>query len=468
MALFDDTPKPTVTHVPVDVGTPRIEPEIYRGIAVDTQYVPSSSLLTWVEGSNWTVEYFSQALDIHSEPNPLSLNTSPLYQQYRRIRKMELKVTTPINFQPDEVTRTMEVRGSGIAYPFLVPNKGDMFIGDIGDGRLGLFTITLATRATILKDSLYTIDFIMQTELNKDLLTNLEEKTIEEFHFSRDSLRRGCGPFITQPEFDRNARYATLKQELIDRYLIDFYSRQHSTLLVPDQLRTTYDHFLVKAVLEMIGSHESMTVRRIREMNVSAEPVMSQPTIWDAIVRRSPYHLNGTTQRVHTVLTSYFRGRPTLQAIGVTGIRALVFPIDTPTDVDAYHTGRAFRDTVGLPLDPGRPRRHTSGAPVSQEERDLIWFQPTEVTESTTAWQLPPDIHPVTHDDYYVLSQAFYEREPTQMSKLELLIDNAINSRSLNYDQLDALLEHVWEWDNLERFYYYPLLWVLLTIGMYN
>lgn len=468
MALFDEVPEPTVTPPPVTVDKPRIEPEVFRGIAVDTQYVPSSSLLTWVEGSNWTVEYFSQALDLHSEPKPLSVNTGAIYQQYRRIRNMELKVTTPISFQPDDVTRTMEVRGSGITYPFLVPNKGDMFIGDVGDGRLGLFTITMATRATILKDSLYTIDFIMQTELNKDLLTNLEEKTIEEYHFSRDSLRRGCGPFITRPEFNRHERYSRLRQELIDRYLVDFYSRQHSTLLVPDQLRTTYDHFLVKAVLEMIGSQENPTVRRIREMNVTAEPVMEQPSIWDAVIRRSPYHLNGSTQRIHTLLTTYFRGRPTLQAIGVTGITRLVFPMDAPTDVDAYHNGRAFRNTVGFALDEGRPRRHISGTPLTQATRNLIWFQPTELTDSTTAWQLPPDIHPVTRDDYYVLSQAFYDNDTTAMSKLELLTGNALNSRNINYDQLDALLEYIWEWDNLERFYYYPLVWVLLTIGMYN
>jgi hypothetical protein len=152
----------------------------------------------------------------------------------------------------------------------------------------------------------------------------------------------------------------------------------------------------------------------------------------------------------------------------VTGIRSLVFPIDSPTDVDAYHNGRAFRDVVGISLDEGRPRRGGSMTPGDQSVRNLIWFQPTELTDSTTPWQLPPDIHPVTADDYYVLSQAFYDKDTTAMSKLELLIDHAVSARTLNYDQLDGLLNYVWEWDNLERFYYYPLVWVLLTIGMYN
>lgn len=461
MALFNETPDEPVT--PPSPITPKIESKFFDGITVDTSYVPSSALLTWIEGSNWRVEYFSQVLGADNEPTPLDIHREAAYQQYRRIRDMDLKVTQPISFSQDSSTNVMTVTGAGMTYPFLVPNKGDMFIADVGDGRVGLFTVTQATRATILRDSVYSIEYTMTRELDRTHMDDLESKTIEEFHYSQASLISGCGPFVTEADKVRGEDYAKLRCELLSMYLTDFFSYEHNTLLVPDQLNQTYDHFLTRFFNRTIGTDEDKRVRRVRELNVSAEPIMGQPTIWDAVMRLDDMRLFGVPREAHCVSTAYFRGRPTLQAIGYTGIPRLVFPKGPSSDVDSFYDMEHTRRPIGIPFHEGRPRRPT-GEYVSQAVRNPLWFQAGE-PNSGDPWRVPPDIHPVVHDEHYVLSRAFYEENPAEQSKLEQLVMQALKGEPLNLPQLDALLVSVREWDNLERFYYYPLLFVLLQLG---
>jgi hypothetical protein len=462
MALFEEEGKPAPP--PVQTVRPHIQPPKFDGITIDTSYVPASALLTWTSGSNWTINYYSQFLGRDNEPTPLALEREPAYQQYKLIRNMVLKVTTPISFVEDDVTRIMEVTGAGITYPFLVPNYGDMFVADIGDGRVGVFTVTRATRATILRDSVYNIEYKLVRELVPEISADLERKTIQTFNYSHDSLVAGCGPFVTEEEECISADLQALFREMVSRYLTDFFSFEHSTLLVPDQMKKTYDHFTTRAVLMILDSALDNRIRRIREMNISAEPVMRHPTLWDAVVRQDRSRLSGASQRAHLVTTSHFKGRMTLQALGYTGIDRVVFPIDVPTDVDSQYDKEniASQRPAGLPFREGRPRRPLGGPYVPQADRDNPWFRATPMASGIPPWQLPPDIHPVVIDDYYVLSAAFYTENEPQQSKLELLLWQLLNGESVNKEQLRGCLKHALAWDNLERYYYYPLAFVLL------
>lgn len=461
MSLFneDDAPEP---QAPAPAVRPKIQPEEYKGITIDTRYTPSSALLTWVEGSNWTVDYYSQVLDANQEPTPQATDRDPIYQQYKLIKGMDLKVTSPLSFNQDPTTNVMSVEGSGITYPFLVPNQGDMFIANIGDGRVGIFAVSSSTRATILRDSVYTIEYKMVSEVNQTRISDFERKTIQTFHYSKHSLVMGCGPFVTEQAKSRTDDFRQHYGELVSRYLTDFISNERMTLLVPDQIKPAYDHFVVRAVLQMIDTSQDIRIRRIRELNIMAESIMTQPTIWDAIVRRDHQRLHGACTKAQLVSTNHFKGRPLMQGLGYSGITRVVYPIDAPTDVDAQYKGKQTRLPVGLPYAEGRPRRPLEGEYVPQAERNALWFQTTPLLAEIPPWRLPPDIHPVVKDDYYVLSEAFYTDDKANQSKLEMLTLQAISGEAINTEQLAHVLTLAYDWDNLERFYYYPILFMLL------
>lgn len=469
MALFGEadnrTPEDQEETPKVETRKPSyIEPEFFKGITIDTDYVPRSSMLQWLEGSLYVTDYYSQFLGKHSEPMPLSIDRSPTYQQYREIKSMELKVTSPISFSPDPTTRVMEVRGAGITLPFLVPNVGDMFVADVGDGRVGLFTVIEATRATILKDSVYNIEFVMQDEFTQQYRDDLQRKTIESFHFSRESLISGCGPFVTEKEYVRAIDYKKLREELVSRYLSDFYSRQYTTLLVPGQQLTTYDHFVVKVVRESLSTTDNPLMRRVRELPVGGERIMQTPTLWDAVVRHEPHRLIDAIKNIHLVRTNLFGGRPVMQTISYTGIQRIVFPVMNPDDVDSHHTHRAYRHLVGVELAEGKPRGYRPEITPPQETRNLPWFKPHNEVSDTPAERLPA-LYPVVKDDYYVLSQSFYEPETGVRSCLEILTQQVIDAKPISHPHLEQVLRDIWEWDDVERFYYYPLVWLILKYG---
>ena len=60
-----------------------------------------------------------------------------------------------------------------------------------------------------------------------------------------------------------------------------------------------------------------------------------------------------------------------------------------------------------------------------------------------------------------MLSEHFYTESSTQ-SRLELLVRQHINREDLNMDALRSVISSSLDWDNLERFYYHPLLIALI------
>ncbi|AEH03528.1 virion structural protein [Pseudomonas phage PhiPA3] len=468
MSLFVEEEEPLPKNPEVDPVVPKARPDTFRGIAVDTKFIPRSSMLRWINGANWTGTYFAQKLDETQEPTPLALHRQPPYQQYIRINGINIKVNQTLDISQDERIRTFSVTATGHTYPGLTANYGDMWVADVGDGRIGLFTVTSARRETFLRDSTYAIELKMVSFLTPQQMEDLERKTILTYYWSASALGAGCNPYVTEQQQEDSKNFAALRSEIIRRYITDFYSKEHSTFLVPDQLAKTYDHFVTKAMLMMVDTQTDGRMRLVKLLNVMSEPVMSQPTVWDALVRQDSGRFCDNTERAHLVNTRISRWRPELQAIGFSGIARFVFPIDAPTDVDSQYDGEDRARPEGIPFHEGRPRRPEPGPWRSQEERDLEWFKrkPQQLVDVATAWKTPSDIKPVVVDDYYVFSQSFYYQTPVTQSKLEQLAWQMINNEPLNVDSLRAVTKCCLGWDNLERFYYHPVLIALLKYAV--
>lgn len=461
MALFPETKPKEQTEevVPVKV---KHAPDTYKGIAIDTKYIPKSSLLQWINGSNWRVTYFSQVLNETQEPTALAINREPAYQQYRKISGMDIKVSQALDISQDDRIRTFSVTGSGHTYPFLVPNVGDMFIANIGDGTLGLFTITSARRETFLKDSVYSVEWKMVSKLSKEQSDNLELKSILTYYYSSSSLLSGCGPFVTEQEQEDAKSFSYYIKELTRRFLNDFYSYEHGTFLVPDQQVKVYDHFVTKAMLKIVSISEYPLMQKVKLLNVMSEPIMKRDTIWDALLHCDVNRMCFSTQRVQLVSTKISRWRAELQAIGYTGIPRFVYPIEPPFDVDSKYGGKDDVTPWGIEYSEGKPRNPLHKH-KTQLERDLEWFK---FNPSSDGFNKLPILHPVAKDNFYVLSENFYADVGYKQSRLEQLVKQHVNNEPIDKDSLRSVLKCCLEWDNLERFYYYPILIILLKANL--
>lgn len=438
-----------------------VAPEV-RNQVVDSRYVPSTALLTHVEGASWTVDFYSQVLDQDNETSDLQLSQKAVYQQYKLVRHLELKVTTPLSYQQQDADRNSMIAGSATVYGGLIPNQGDIFLADCGDGRVGVFTITRTEKKAVFKDAVYAVDYVMRDYLTKQYKDDLARKVVKDTTFVRDFIYYGQNPVMATSEFEQVSQLGTGYKKLLTQYLVDFFNTEYQTLILPDQVDVTYDPFFVTSFLSTLDNTDHPLIMKVRALNTDCSVRFKENNLWTCLIGQDGEMLDLCWQKGG--LTSYqtFDESPLFDGIYYSGVQQVVFPAEASTlkHVDGQYQ---YAD----PLVPGRLL-------VGQQRfKDLSRvFVQTELKgfhiapEDATGVAALPDIHLVNREDFYVLSRAFYENDPAGFSKLEKLLWDMLTGEAIDKTVLLYLVRTSKNWNNLERFYYVPMLMMLIKVGL--
>lgn len=446
---------PVQTAAPIQATTPQ-----YRGVTVDSRVTPLRQLLQHVEGSSWTVQYYSQIVDRDTPLQHHAIDGHPVYQQYSLIHNFELKVTRSLDPVQDSESKGFDVMGSATVIPGLVPNVGDTFLADIGDGREGIFAVTASERKTHLKDSYYVIEYQLRkySDRDEELRQDLARKVIQEFHFVKDYLQHGQNPIITSDLYQSRAQLLDAYQDLLGHYFHDFFSDEYQMVLVPDQKKPTFDPYLQAALLDMVTTSDHPVMRRIKRTTMHHTGAARSGNVWEALMRGDSARLLSGFERVAVARSVHFANYPEHSGIFFSGIHQLIYPIDRRTDVDA-----------GYQLDRKVPVGNHSTITVGGHRFDnierLMDSRPLAGFTYGTNDAIPailPDIAPVTQDDYYVFTEAFYRRGGKFNSRLEMLANQLIYGQPVDRSVLLHLARAALRWPNVERYYYIPVLFALL------
>lgn len=451
MPIVDPDDSAAVVEQP---NTVRIAAPEYRGVVVDTRYQPAKALLTNVEGSSWTVNYYSQVLDDDSAIVGQSVGRNAIYQQYKLIQRFEFKVTTPLTANQEDDTKAFTYTGAANVYPHVIPNIGDMFIADIGDGREGIFRITTSERKSVFKDTVHSVEYQMVDYATPMRLTDLNEKVVQSLTFVKDFLLHGQNPLVVEEDYNNLLSLQGWYQDLITKYFKWFTSKEFQTLLVPGQPTPTYDSFATKAIVSFFDTREAPELRQLRQLNVSGDDAMESTSIWDALVKRDRRLLRHGHKQAGLVLARSFERNPMLEGVYWSGVQYVVYPKDPERSVDFEYRARP-KNVLDEALQP-----------VATQIRSLQDL----VAENTLFHGLPyseaPVIHDVLDDDYYVFSQLFYEVAATGQSKLELCVQDYLDGKALDRRVLLALCQTCHGWGGLERFYYIPIVLILVRAAI--
>ena len=231
-----------------DIITPITHPEesqrAHLEEVIDTEFLAANALLAHVEGSEWTVNYYNQVMTDGSEANPQALSQDAVHQQYRLVVGMGIKVTSEISQQQNSEDGSFTVTGAATTLPGLTPITGDMFTADVGDGRVGLFTITSSQRMSMLRDTVYGIEYRMTNFLTAETEHDLSEKVVETRYFNKDYLLNGEDPFLSTSDHNLEEELTKNYYSLLEYYMQLFSSREFRTLLLPTEsgeLTSAYD-----------------------------------------------------------------------------------------------------------------------------------------------------------------------------------------------------------------------------------
>lgn len=478
--------KPTAPAiVPQKILRPDATPPGYQGAIVDTRYTPLSQLLQYIEGSSWRVDYWSQILDQSNEPVAQQLDRDPVYQQYRKISNYELKLQGDLSRQQNPETRGWDVTGTAIMYPFLVPQVGDMFVADVGDGNAGVFTVTSSTPRNYLKQTCYEINFTLVDYASPQRMDDLKRKTIQEYFFQKDFLKYGQNPLLSAESVQDHGDMRKHLSQLMSLYFARFFSQEYQTLLMPCQQFPAYDPFLTKFVLDLFEVGDHPILPKIKLLNCDGDQAMDNFTFWDLLRTCDPFLKMGLAEEMWLVRTSVFNKWPAFRSVYVTGIPYIVYPKGCRRDVDSMYQPRyvpAGRNVVGgeeyvppsttvvldfiqaldavtADINSGILDLDYDAEPLDDEiYRHLGYEDGQDVGVKL--------IYAVARDNYYVLSQDFYQGNTNQQSELEMMVEALIKGDPLDVNKLITLCQSVPNWGPLEKFYYIPVLFVLLKVAI--
>lgn len=416
---------------------------------VDTKYDPLSSLLTYIEGSYWEVDYYSQVITKDSALAGQDVGQSAIYQQYKVIRGFELRVVNALSWIQDSASKSTSATGSAHVHSLVIPNQGDMFLADAGDGREGVFQITMSERKGLLKDSVYFIEYqlIYFSDTNTNRRADLDSKVVQEFHYSKDFLHYGQNPLLVTSEFEAVNKLKSKYSELINHYFRWFFSSEFKTLIIPGQDVVTYDHFLVEFMSSILNTTDNYSVRFMRRLNVDDDHYLKEPQIWSAILNKDLLALKTGNQKMGLVSTRLFSADPMLEGIRYTGVRNVVYP-SLPQTVYAVQYAirhKTLSETILTSV-------NTRGGNLEEIIYDTVLNMEGGSVQA---------LKPVLVDDYYVLSQSFYE-DTVGKSLMEILLLNYFEDKTNNAVDVLNLTNSYENWGGLERFYYIPILLVLI------
>lgn len=275
----------------------RALPAEYKSEIIESRYVPQTSLLSMVPGTPTRTIYYRQYLGSSEEQISFQPESIQTYQSYTRVNNLIIKVDNGngnFNFIPESAQVTHQL--TGYVLFDLVPNKGDLFIKDIGGGKAGLYTITEQPEIrTIQADKVYYIEATLEAVMTQSIQNNLDQKTIKTLYYSKESAVNGGNAVLTEDDFQMNKQLNDLKFAIMDELLSRHYYAAEDTVIIPnadnDRL---YDPYLARFLSQVIPANEIAPRNKIRTLDVQywvAGTRMQEPmTVWDMFYRNDFSH----------------------------------------------------------------------------------------------------------------------------------------------------------------------------------
>ena len=433
-----------------------------KPIAVDTKYEPRTNLLQYVSGARWIVNYYKQLKTSEEASEAFDADRPIPYQQYTKIENFEIRVSQPLTQSIDETNMVTTVTGQGLVYPSIVPDNGDTFLADVGDGRTGLFNIQNVIQKSYLKDTVYEIEYALMRWVDHNILKELDSKVVQTFHYERAYADYGANPKLDSKQHGLFKKLTQWQSRIGRFYFDNFYSHEYDTFLVPVPGMVVYDPYIVEFIRRLWTTEDIPELRYLKVYNRDSSNNILIKTIWDSILTNDLYSLANVKTKFGVIPRRLF-------TTGLSGLAGITYSrlqyIYHPITVKDPLLGKYEIPNVGkLDFSKTTYDDFPSGRMLTLELQRLpgLGFVHPDLQQ-----HLPiPDAKKFGTYDTYVLSPAFYQRDKANMSKIERMLMASLEEDTVDAEELLPILEKCIDWPDLERFYYIPLLVALCRTAL--
>ena len=426
----------------------------YVGNTVDSRLQSVNTISTYIQGSRRIVDYYSQILGRDDAASTHSDDALHIHKQYRLIRGLPVILSNEMTgSQNSGANRSFELIEQG-AVPFeITPREGDIIVADVGDGREMQFTVTSTERTSIYPEAYTDITYRGVRILNEDIRGEIDSRTIETLYYHVDMQRTGLKALLTREQSDIRTKLSNIAHALSQRYLRDFLSTKYGTLILPGQGMVTYDPYVARFVKSITDSRLYPEIHKLNLMSMFGDEVAADGTLWDLLLEGDLTQLPMVASKYGIASVDRYRSRPLMGSIYFSGIQRVITMVDPGYSVNI--TGRE-RVTAAVIEKAGTQTR---------DVKDLIMVSDlsNDKEEHNVQDSGLPFINWIVESPYYVLSESFYEKEiPTTV--LERLILDRFTKHTTDMKLLYQLAVASLKFDNIERYYYTPLIIALIKL----
>lgn len=447
MPIINVPPNPPQPPNGMGVIQAKVTPAALKHSLIDTRLNPLSGILTHIDGLDFPVDYYSQFLGADEETENYAPDQYKPYQQYHLIEGYVLKLQGSLSNSVDPDNNAMTITGEAVTHPFFKPNIGDMLIADIGDGRIGKFTVTSSEKKTYFKQTVYAISIRLQEFINTQAqIDQLNSFVVKKSRYVHDFTVYGQNPVLADEEIgvlnDANTAYT----DLSDYWFSAFYNHESSCIVIPDQVKLIYDPYLVKLMLDMIDINRQPFAKDLKLPNVDDHDIPKKISIWDSLVKQKPHLILQAFKAYGLLPKNRFHAHPIYGSVRYSKIDYVLVPIELQSiPTVGYNYFDPLITTVSQTIAVGflNPSRTPTPATAPDGEDGF-------------------DIPRLGGNQVYVFSPQLYNGQ-VPPTKFEAMVQDYLNGDPVPIERVLSYVEVCFRWGRVEQFYFIPILLMLIS-----
>lgn len=428
-----------VNHKPTPPPKKSYKPktEQFKTSLINNNEINISSLIQYVEGSNWTVDFFHQNLGNDEVLKGYDPNIPDILQQYTLVKNMLLKVTSPLtNSNDPQGALKLNAEGSSIYFnKYLSPHKGDVFIAELLDGTSGLFEVTNVEVKTHIKDTVYVIDYKLKYFINSnedEILKDIQQKIIEVLYYDKERLEDKSSPVLTAKDYFIKKSLKELYKDLINYYCTKMLDTQTQLFLIPGQDNKVFDPIIQNFMFKITDTENFYLLRDVNRV-IPDDEYFIQDNIIKALLLKNIKMLDYCNRIYKPVSVKFLGNISVSRTLKYIGIDYVMFPIDKDLKSNILNT--YIPDSEILKL---------AGNTINNNQ------------QSTDG--LFPDI---TAIDTYIFTENFYN-DNDNLTLIEYLTLEYLKDNTLDENKIKLLADSCFSLDRVQSFYYIPILILLI------
>lgn len=425
---------------PIPQENPDLSVKMPPKVEVDRNQLSEGPIKIGLSGMKWELDsYFNQILGANSEAKSLDVSSSGISQTYHRIDSLEIVVTSPIQPSQDKDSKEFELVGSADLYPGFTPSEGDVFIGDHIDGGKYLLTVTSLQKLADTLSAAHSIDFKVVSLLDDVHVKSLESKTVRHSHWIKDRINKNLSPFLTQEKYGDYLVAADLLEDIPTSYIDEFFIGHYDYLQVPDLIPDVVDPGFTNFVLELFGTDHDYRFLKLKETPKRE----LESSILDILMDRNPTIKIAPKVSYKDVRQRHCEKDEDVRTRSLDNSNLQYCAMATITKMDEVNVTKLESDEELISL----------------FFENLGSYDPKEVPDEQRVIPFNLD------NDYYIFSKEFYTGDDLN-NTFERVVRNVIKGKFPSTKLALAIYGTVSKMDNVSRYYYLPIVYLLLLASM--